>query len=91
TEELWRRMGEPYSIHHQPFPQADLELVKLAKAAIAVQINGRTRTTLELAPDASQTEVIALAMQSASVQRYLSDGEVRRIVYVPGQVINLVI
>ncbi len=91
TEELWRRIGEPYSIHHQPFPQADPEWVKPAQETIAVQINGRTRTTLELAPDASQTEVMGLAMQSPAVQRYLSDREVRRVVYVPGQVINLVI
>ena len=91
TEELWRRMGEPYSIHHQPFPQADPEWVKPAQETIAVQINGRTRTTLELAPDASQTEVMGLAMQSPAVQRYLSDREVQRVVYVPGQVINLVI
>lgn len=58
---------------------------------IAVQINGRTRTTLKLAIEASEAEATAQAMQSAIVQRYLKDGDIRRVVYVPGQVLNWVI
>jgi leucyl-tRNA synthetase len=58
---------------------------------IAVQINGRTRTTFQLAPDASQEEAIALAKQSESLQRYINEQEIRRVVYVPGRVLNLVI
>ena len=60
TEELWSRMGEPYSIHQQSFPQAHPALLAPAQVTIAVQINGRTRTTIELAPDAPQEHAIAL-------------------------------
>lgn len=91
TEELWSRMGESYSIHQQPFPKANPELLAQAQVTISVQINGRTRSTLQLAPDASQDEAIALATQSESVQRYINEQEVRRVVYVPGRIINLVI
>ncbi|WP_407947198.1 class I tRNA ligase family protein [[Phormidium ambiguum] IAM M-71] len=91
TEELWSRMGESYSIHQQPFPQANREFLVKAQVTIAVQINGRTRTTLQLAPDASQEEALALAKQSQSLQRYLKEQEVRRVVYVPSRIINLVI
>jgi leucyl-tRNA synthetase len=91
TEELWSRMGESYSIHQQPFPQANPEFLTQAQVTISVQINGRTRTTIQLAPDASQDEAIALATQSESVQRYTNEQEVRRVVYVPGRVLNLVI
>jgi leucyl-tRNA synthetase len=91
TEELWSRMGESYSIHQQPFPQANPEFLTQAQVTISVQINGRTRTTLQLAPDASQDKAIALATQSESVQRYINEQEVRRVVYVSGRVLNLVI
>ncbi len=91
TEELWHRMGESYSIHQQSFPQANPEFLTQAQVTIAVQINGRTRTTLQLAPDATQEEAIGLVMQSESLQRYINQQEVRRVVYVPGRIINLVI
>jgi leucyl-tRNA synthetase len=91
TEELWSRMGESYSIHQQPFPQANSEFLAQAQVTIAVQINGRTRTTLQLAPDASQDKAIALATLSESLQRYINEQEIRRVVYVPGRVLNLVI
>ncbi|HAJ64038.1 MAG TPA: leucine--tRNA ligase [Cyanobacteria bacterium UBA8543] len=91
TEELWSRMGESYSIHQQPFPQANPMFLTQAQVTISVQINGRTRTTLQLAPDASQEEAIALATQSESLQRYINEQEVRRVVYVPGRVLNLVV
>ncbi len=91
TEELWSRMGKSYSIHQQPFPQANSEFLTQAQVTIAVQINGRTRTTFQLTPDAAQEEAIALAKQSESLQRYINKQEVRRVVYVPGRVLNLVI
>jgi leucyl-tRNA synthetase len=91
TEELWSRLGESYSIHQQPFPQANSEFLAQAQVTIAVQINGRTRTTLQLAPDASQDKAIALATLSESLQRYINEQEIRRVVYVPGRVLNLVI
>ncbi|MFG6106759.1 leucine--tRNA ligase [Leptothoe sp. EHU-05/26/07-4] len=91
AEELWHHLGEPYSVHQQPFPQADLAQIQSEQVTIAVQINGRTRTTLKLAIEASEAEATAQAMQSAIVQRYLKDGDIRRVVYVPGQVLNWVI
>ncbi|WP_407947181.1 class I tRNA ligase family protein [[Phormidium ambiguum] IAM M-71] len=91
TEELWSRMGESYSIHQQSFPQANPKFLVQAQVTIAVQINGRTRTTLQLAPDASVEEAVALAKQSQSLQPYLNEQEIRRVVYVPGRIINLVI
>ena len=91
TEELWSRMGESYSIHQQTFPNANPDLLTQEKITIAVQINGRTRSTLTLVSDASQDEAIAQATHSESVQRYLGDQAVQRVVYVPGRVLNLVI
>lgn len=91
TEELWSRMGGAYSIHQHPFPEADPAFLTQEQVTIAVQINGRTRTTLRLAPDASEEEAIEVATQSTVIQRYLKGQQLRRVVYVPGRILNLVV
>jgi leucyl-tRNA synthetase len=89
TEELWHQIGESYSIHQQTFPNANPEFLTLQQVIITVQINGRKRTTILLSPSASQEEAIAIARQTQSVQHYLKNQEISRVVYVPGRILNL--
>ncbi|RCJ20961.1 leucine--tRNA ligase [Nostoc sp. ATCC 43529] len=90
TEELWHQIGESSSIHQQTFPQANPEFLTQEQVTITVQINGRKRATILLSPSASQQEAIAIAKQTQSVQRYLENQEISRVVYVPGRILNLV-
>lgn len=90
TEELWHQIGESSSIHQQAFPQANPEFITQEQVTITVQINGRKRATILLSPRASQQEAIAIAKQTQSVQRYLENQEISRVVYVPGRILNLV-
>jgi leucyl-tRNA synthetase len=89
AEELWARLGRPYSVHHQPFPEADPRLLTADRARVAVQVNGRTRAVVELEPDASEAEAIAAARALRSMDSTLS--AVKRTIYVPGRVLNLVL
>lgn len=91
TEELWHQLGESYSIHQQIFPNANPEFLTQEQVTIAVQVNGRTRTTITLSPDASPEEAIVVAREAEVIQRYLENQEIRRVVYVPGRILNLVI
>ncbi|MCP6757213.1 MAG: class I tRNA ligase family protein [Fischerella sp. CENA71] len=90
TEELWQQLGESGSIHQQIFPQFDPEFLITEQVTVAVQINGRTRTTITISPEASKEEAMAIARQTKAVQWYLKNQEVGRVVYVPGRVINFV-
>nr|WP_273039973.1 class I tRNA ligase family protein [Iningainema tapete] len=90
TEELWHQIGESFSIHQQSFPHANPEFLIPEQVKIAVQINGRTRTTVLLSPSANQEEAIAVARQTEAIQRYFENKEIRRVVYVPGRILNLV-
>ncbi|MBD2238333.1 class I tRNA ligase family protein [Aulosira sp. FACHB-113] len=90
TEELWQQLGESGSIHQQTFPQFEPEFLITEQVTVAVQINGRTRTTITVSPQASQQEAIAIARQTKAVQWYLKNQELGRVVYVPGRVINFV-
>jgi leucyl-tRNA synthetase len=91
TEELWERIGRPYSIHQQAWPVADAALLVHDMATIAIQINGRTRATIELPTDAGQDEVLETVRQVPAIQQYLNGSTIQRIVYVPGRIINLVV
>ncbi|WP_442939593.1 class I tRNA ligase family protein [Nostoc sp.] len=90
TEELWQQLGESGSIHQQKFPQFNPQLLITEQVTVAVQINGRTRTTINLSPNASQEEAIAAARHTQAIQRHLNNQEVHRAVYVPGRILNFV-
>jgi leucyl-tRNA synthetase len=90
AEELWARIRKPYSIHQQAWPKADPQYLVRDKVVIGVQINGRTRATLGLAPDASEKEALSAAQSLAAIQRYLRTSTIDRIVYIPGRILNIV-
>jgi leucyl-tRNA synthetase len=91
AEELWERIGKPYSIHHQPWPIADPALLVRETETIAIQINGRPRGTVDLPAGADQDEAVEAASQVESIQRFMNGSAIQRVVYVPGRIINLVI
>ena len=87
AEELWARLGKPYSIHQQPFPEASPDLLARPTVPVAVQVDGRTRGVVHLSPDADQSEAVAAAL--TVVTRNTPEAP-ERVVYVPGRIINLV-
>jgi len=91
AEALWAHLGKPYSIHQQPFPQAEAALLERPAVPVAVQLNGRTRGVLQLSPAASQAEAVEAAATLPAVRQQLPpDRALARVVYVPGRVLNLV-
>jgi leucyl-tRNA synthetase len=91
AEELWERIGRPYSIHQQAWPVAAAALLVRETETIAIQINGRVRGTVELPTGAAQDEAVEAAHHVEAVQRYLNGSPIQRVVYVPGRIINLII
>jgi leucyl-tRNA synthetase len=89
AEELWSRIGQPYSIHQQAWPVADSALVAPSTVPVAIQVNGRTRGIVQLAPDATQAQALAAASAMTALQPHLSHPT--RIVYRAGKVLNVVI
>jgi len=91
AEELWAQLpGKPFSIHQQPFPVPNMSLLEATTVAVAVQINGRTRGVLQLAPDAGEAEALHAAEFLEPAAQLLQQATVKRVVYVPGRVLNLV-
>ncbi|MFQ5860233.1 MAG: class I tRNA ligase family protein, partial [Dehalococcoidia bacterium] len=90
AEELWERTGHPYSIHNQPFPRWNEELAREEVITLVVQVDGRVRDKLEVPADVAEEEAKRLALASPRVQAHLNNRPVKRLVYVPGRLVNLV-
>jgi leucyl-tRNA synthetase len=90
AEELWARLGKPYSIHQQQLPVASAAVLEVVTLPVAVQINGRTRGLVQLPPQATEAEALEAARQVEAARQALEQAPVKRVIYVPRRIINLV-
>lgn len=91
TEELWERTGGTYSIHLADWPQADAELARDDEVEVVVQVNGKVRDRLVLPAEADEAAARAAVFASERVREWLGGKEPRRVVYVPGKLVNIVV
>ncbi|MGH2410189.1 MAG: class I tRNA ligase family protein, partial [Chloroflexota bacterium] len=91
AEELWEQLGGAYSVHAQPWPQWNPEKARALAITLVVQVNGKLRDKLELAPDVTEEEAIARALASEKVQAAIQGKTIRHRVFVSGKLVNLVV
>ncbi|HEU5004532.1 MAG TPA: class I tRNA ligase family protein [Candidatus Saccharimonadales bacterium] len=89
TEEMWLDMGHEESIHVSNWPLWDEKLAKEEMITLAVQINGKVRAQITVSADASEQEIVSEAREEA--EEYLVGKEVKKIIYVPGRLVSLVV
>jgi len=90
AEELWARIGQPYSVHQQSWPVWDEALAKEDTVEIAIQVNGKVRDKLEVPVDIDAEAAKAQAQAAAGVQRYLDNKTPVKVIFVPGRLVNIV-
>jgi leucyl-tRNA synthetase len=90
AEELWERLGHTTSVFGSGWPSFDAALAADRTVTVAVQVNGKLRGTVVVAPDAAEDDVFAAAAADPAVAKYLTTPPRKRI-YVPGRLMNLVI
>jgi leucyl-tRNA synthetase len=91
AEELWVRSGKPYSVHTQDWPEVDEAAAAEEMITLVVQVNGKVRDRIDVSANISEVEAQAAALGSEIVKRYLGDGQPRKVIYVPGRLVNIVI
>lgn len=92
ASEIWSEiLRQPGEIHLTKWPKADEKYLVDSQVKIAIQVNGKLRTTVTVAPGETQTAVERLARADANVQKFLGDREPVKIIYVPGKIMNLVV
>lgn len=91
TEELWQQFGGEGSVHHSQWPMWDDAVLVQDEIKIVVQVNGKVRATVEVAKDAAQADVEKVAFAHEHVAQFVGENTPKRIVYVPGRLLNIVV
>lgn len=91
AEELWERTARPYSIHQQRWPVADPELAAEEEIEVVLQVNGKVRDKLVVPAEADEEQLRELAMTSDRVQSFIGGKPIRKVIVVPGKLVNVVI
>jgi leucyl-tRNA synthetase len=91
AEELWQRFGHAESLTYAPWPTFDAALCEDAEVEIGVQVNGKARSVVKLAKDASQESAVAMALADPKVQAHTDGKAMAKVVYVPGRILNLIV
>ncbi|MBT3362630.1 MAG: leucine--tRNA ligase [Chloroflexi bacterium] len=91
AEELWQRIGKPYSVHNQPFPTYDEKLAAEDEITLIVQINGKVRAKLTAPASIPEDEALEMALSDDNVKVHTNGKTIVKKVYVPGKLVNIVV
>ena len=84
AEELWQKLGQPFSVHTSSWPAPDQAVLEAEDMEVVVQVNGRVRAQVRVGREATEADVVAAATKAVGIERP------DRVVYVPGRLVNLV-
>jgi len=91
AEELWARLGEKPSILDAAWPKFDPARLVATELKLVVQVNGKHRGELMVAPGTTQDTAFELAKADAKIATHLVGKEIKRVIYVPGRILNIVV
>jgi len=91
AEELWARLGLPYSIHQQSWPKFDAEAAKEDEITLVIQINGKVRERMVVSAHIQEEAAKEKALANPTVQEYLAGKPPRKVIFVPGRLVNIVV
>jgi leucyl-tRNA synthetase len=90
AEELWSVMGETESVFDSGWPAFDPALVVEDTVTMAVQVSGKTRGTISVAKTATQDDAMAAAMADPAIAKFVT-GPVKKVIFVPGRMLNILV
>jgi len=91
SQYLWRELGHNTELEQTTWPLVDASALVEDEKLVVVQVNGKVRGKVTVAIDATQDQVMALARTEENVQKYLEGVELRKVIYVPGKLLSLVV
>ncbi|MDJ0597599.1 MAG: leucine--tRNA ligase [Crocosphaera sp.] len=91
AEELWHNLGHETSIHLQTWPEVDPDALVVDEITLVIQIMGKTRGTIQVPANSSKEELEKLARESDIGKRNLDGKEVKKVIVVPGKLVNFVV
>lgn len=89
-EEMWEKLGHDETLSYEPWPTYDESKMVVETITMPVQVNGKVRAKIEINKDASQDEVKEAALAQDNVKTHVEGKEIKKIIVVPGKIINIV-
>ena len=90
SDELWEMIGEKTNLLKAPWPKYDPDLAKEDELEIPVQVNGKLRGRIHVVPDIAESAAVVAALAEPAVAKFVG-GTPRKIVFVPGRLLNIVV
>jgi leucyl-tRNA synthetase len=91
AEELWQFMGHSDSVHRQSWPTYDPTALVVDEIPLVIQVMGKTRGTIQVPAQADQAALEHYARESELAQRYIAGKEIKKVIVVPGKLVNFVV
>ena len=88
---LWEYLGGEGAVIDAAWPAVDPSALVQDSLTLVVQVNGKLRSKLEVSKDASKAELEALALADDTVKKFTAEGEIRKVIVVPGKLVNIVV
>jgi len=90
SEELWEQLGNDFSIHLQAWPKFDEALAEEDHITLVIQVNGKLRDRILAPVGVIESDATALALESEKVKAHIAGKQMRKIIFVPGRLVNIV-
>ena len=91
AEELWARLGQPYSVHDQPWPKWSAEAIREEMVTLVLQVNGRVRDRVQVPAGLDEARLREVALASEKVRKFIDGNPVEDVIVVPGKLVNVVV
>lgn len=91
TEELWEMMAYEGELNQTTWPSYDEDKLSFDSFEMPVQINGKVRGKVIMDKEASKEDAIKSAQEDNNIKSYIEGKEIRKIIYVPGKILNIVV
>ena len=90
THELWAQLGYQTALINEAWPEVDDDALVKDSLTLVVQVNGKRRSSIDVPASASKDDCESVAMADANVQKHIANATVRKVIVVPGKLVNIV-
>ena len=91
AEDLWQKLGEKKTIHNSEWPKWNKNLIRDDEIKIVIQINGKVRNEMLINADESEEEIKKRALSNEKIKRFISEKEIKKVIYVKNRIVNIVV
>ncbi len=91
SEEMWESLGNAPSLNQVAWPPYQSEVLQEDILTLVIQINGKLRSKVEIAPDTPEDEVKERALNNAKAKEYIAGKTIKKVIYVPKRLVNIVV